>query len=649
MAIHCLGQAPRQMRLLTLVALLFPWFIAPSNVWSVENPEEGLFADMPVVLSATRMYQPLRDAPVAITVIDRELIDASGFTEIPDLMRLVPGFVVDYDSGHLPVTGYHLLHDRYVRHQQVLIDGRSVYTPLLGGVPWVDLPITMDDIERIEVVRGPNAASYGSNSFLGVINIITRDAAVDQGAHVHVNAGDNGMNEGFLRYGNRVGAMDYVFSLAYRQDWGFEERHDDKRVKIATFRGDYQIDNNDTLILQVGYNGGPREEDNTIVDTIPNHERNINSQYQQLRWIRALPENAEVRVQFYHTQLEEIKTYIDTVDGYQDLSFLTERYDLELQHSFSTGDDTRMVWGLSRRQDTSHSEYYLADVAPNDVYINRLFGNVEYHYTPDLVFNAGLMIEDNDLAGVDYLPRAGVNYHVTPHDTVRFSVSRATREPVLTEEYPGLAALAPPDGFYWQNDVQPEYITAYELGYLTETRDKKITADVKLYYEKITGLINYAFNPVDAYVYFDNFDDAIIRGIEAQLTLRPSQQSRIHVAFAHTDISATANVQESLYSIAAPENSLSILGIWNFANDVTGSVGFYHKSGHKQLARRFLDPLEYEPSLRVDARLAKKGRFAGHDQELALVIQNIFDDTQESRLRNFQGRRFYISYKLDLN
>ncbi|MGM0680189.1 MAG: TonB-dependent receptor plug domain-containing protein, partial [Pseudomonadota bacterium] len=154
------------MSILSVVLLLS---LEDTPVWA----EEGLFEDMPVVLSATRLRQSVRDAPISMTVIDRQMIDASGFTEIPDLMRLVPGFVVDYDSGHLPVTGYHMLHDRYVRHQQVLIDGRSVYTPILGGVPWVDLPITLDDIERIEVVRGPNAASYGSNSFMGVINIIT--------------------------------------------------------------------------------------------------------------------------------------------------------------------------------------------------------------------------------------------------------------------------------------------------------------------------------------------------------------------------------------------------------------------------------------------------------------------------------------------
>lgn len=625
---------PGHLRPLLLLMPAVVWLILPYSVRAAEITEAGLFADMPVILSATRLHQPLRDAPVTVTVIDRELIDASGFTEIPDLMRLVPGFIVDYDSGHLPVTGYHLLHDRYVRHQQVLIDGRSVYTPILGGVPWVDLPITIDDIERIEVVRGPNAASYGSNSFLGVINIITRDAALDQGTRTRVNVGDNGMNEAFLRYGNRLGKMDYVFSLGYRQDWGFEERHDDKRVRTATFRGDHQISNKDTLIYQLGYNGGPREEDNTIDLSVPEYQRTVNSQYQQLRWIRALPDDAELRVQIYHTYLSEIKN-----DESTDQSFTSERYDLEAQHSFSVGEQTRVVWGGSHRQDKSRSAYYLADAAPDQVDINRLFGNLEYHYSSDLIFNAGLMIEDNDLAGVDYLPRAGINYHISPFDTVRFSISRATREPVLTEEYPDLGI------FNWENDVQPEYITAYELGYLTESRDKQITADVKLFYEEITGLINYETSSLT----FNNFDNAIVRGIETQLTIRPSMKSRIHIAYAHTSVSATENAQENKFAIAAPEHNFNLLGIWHFDSGITGSLGFYQKSSHKQLARRGTDPLEYEPHKRIDLRLAKKGSFAGHEQELALVIQNAFDETQDSRLRNFQGRRFYISYKLDLN
>ena len=606
-----------------------------------ESPDGGVYEDMPVVLSATRLRQSVRDAPVSMTVIDRQMIEASGFTEIPDLMRLVPGFVVDYDSGHLPVTGYHMLHDRYVRHQQVLIDGRSVYTPILGGVPWVDLPITMDDIDRIEVVRGPNAASYGSNSFMGIINIITRDSVLERGTHVKVNSGDNGLQEGFLRHGNNLGNMDYVFSMAYRQDWGFDQRHDDKRVKIATFRGDYQVDTNDSLIFQMGYNGGIREEDNTIDLSVPDYERNVNSQYQQIRWIRALPNYGELRLQYYRTALDENKDY-----GLSDQSFFTERHDLELQHSFNAGIQTRVVWGASYRQDRSKSDYFVTESAPNHVDIGRLFANVEYRYSPDLIINGGLMIEDNDLAGLDYLPRLGVNYHLSARDTIRASVSRATREPVLTEEYPYLDAIVP-GGFHWQNDVEPEYITAYELGYMTETRDQSVAADVKLYYEDITGLITYRGNASEGYYYFDNFDDVSIRGLELQLTLRPSDRSRIHVVYANTHINSENVTNITEYDTASPRHAFSLLGMWDFEHNVTGSLGFYQKSTHKQLAGAgFTD---YKPYKRMDMRLAKKFSSLGYDQELSVVVQNVFDETQESILNNFPDRRFYLSYKLDLD
>lgn len=601
--------------------------------------EEGLFEDMPVVLSATRLRQSVRDAPISMTVIDRQMIEASGFTEIPDLMRLVPGFVVDYDSGHLPVTGYHILHDRYVRQQQVLIDGRSVYTPIAGGVPWVDIPITIDDIDRIEVVRGPNAASYGSNSFMGVINIITRDASLDRGTSVKSNVGDNGLREGFLRYGNKVGEMDYVFSLGYREDHGFEERHDSKEVKIATFRGDYQINNHDSLIFQLGYNGGTRQEDNTIdPEYYGDFERQINSQYQQVRWVRALPNFSELRLQFYRTVLDEEKKFKNG-----DESFFTERQDIELQHTFSITDSTRMVWGASYRQDRSESAYYIADEAPFHVDIGRLFANVEYKLSSSFVINGGLMVEDNDLAGTDLLPRLGINYHLNSLNTIRASVSRATREPVMIEEYPSLGGA-----FDYTNDIEPEYITAYELGYMMETRDKKIAADFKLYYEKVEDIIAYEF-PGGGFAYFDNSEEATIKGLETQLTLRPTSKSRIHFTYAHTDIDATAVSEDTNYNAAAPEHSLSLLGMWDFLGNYTGSLGVYHKTSHKDLSGVGDNFPDYDPYTRVDMRLAKNFGISTRQQELAVVVQNVFDEVEEGRLYNFPERRFYVSYKLDLN
>jgi len=109
--------------------------------------------DMPVVLSVSRLAQPLAEAPGAVTVINREMIHASGFREIPDLLRLVPGFYVGWYDGTM-ATVNRGLPDQYSRRMQVLVDGRSIYTPLFGGVQWSDLPLAMDDIERIEVIRG---------------------------------------------------------------------------------------------------------------------------------------------------------------------------------------------------------------------------------------------------------------------------------------------------------------------------------------------------------------------------------------------------------------------------------------------------------------------------------------------------------------
>lgn len=129
---------------------------------------------MPTVLSASRLVQPINEVPVAITVIDRELIEASSAVNVAELLRLVPGFQVTYTEGIDAITTYQGFADQLSRRMQVLVDGRPVYNPGISGVIWSALPLTLDEIERIEVVRGANAAAYGSNAFLGTINIITR-------------------------------------------------------------------------------------------------------------------------------------------------------------------------------------------------------------------------------------------------------------------------------------------------------------------------------------------------------------------------------------------------------------------------------------------------------------------------------------------
>ncbi|MGD8784987.1 MAG: TonB-dependent receptor [Thioalkalispiraceae bacterium] len=634
------------------------WLLA--NLWGYSAPlyaqqqltEQDYFAEIPLVLSATRLPQSAREAPVAITVIDREMIEASGYTEIPDLLRLVPGFLVDYDSGHIQAASYHMLTNRFVRQQQVLIDGRSVYSPNFGGVPWTELPITIDDIERIEVVRGSNAATYGSNSMLGVINIITRDVVLDRGTSLRVNAGSNNLRETFLRYGNSSGKLDYRLSAAYRADDGFEQRYDGKIVRLFDSHFDYQLNAKDSLSFQAGYSEGPREEDNTLDTAIPDHVRETFSQYQQAKWQHTTSSTNEYSLQFYHTQLAENKSYTRTdipilIDEYQN----SERYDLEFQQVLSPFDGTRVVWGASYRLDKVLNPLYLGTQEALEKRTRRLFGHAEHRLTPQLSLNAGLMLEDNDITGTEFSPRVAFNYDIGQNDTLRVSYSRATRTPTLFEEYPNTFITNP---FYDQvfidnGSIESETVDNYELAWVGHSNDRKLIYDAKIFREDIEGLITYAhltpFPDIDNRAsYFDNFDDAKITGFEGSLDYRPNQDIRIYLTYANIDIESD-NVRDQ-YATSAPEHSAYLMSIFKLPDNYGTSFSVYYRSEMKPLARRTIDPETMPEYTRVDWRLSKTIDEADTKQQIAFVVQNLFDNVDTTILNNFKGREYYFTYKI---
>ncbi|MBI1425206.1 MAG: TonB-dependent receptor plug domain-containing protein [Gammaproteobacteria bacterium] len=624
--------------------------------------EQHYFPDIPIVLSATRMPQSVEDAPVAVTIITRDMIEASGATEIPDVFRLVPGFLVDYDNAHVPAVSYHMLPDRYVRQQQVLIDGRSVYDPLIGGVHWMELPITIDDIERIEVIRGANAATYGSNSFMGVINIITRSAILDKGTTVKTNVGSEHLREGFLRYGDSNGALDYRINLAYRSDDGFRGRHDGKIIRLINSRVDYQVNDRDNLMMQAGYSEGPRQMDDVIDTSIPNYDMNTFSQFQQIKWQRIYAPEDEYSLQFYHNQLGTIDTYVRTdYPVYWDGNTNTERYDLEFQKIKRISPKLRYVVGASLRRDQVSSQLYFntPDTLSND--IRRLFAHGEYHYNRDMLFNLGAMLEDNDITGSNISPRASINYKLTPKDTVRVSISKADRTPVLLEQYPDMVVSVPSLGFYDQviyngSTVQNEKITEYEIGFIGQKLRDHLKYDVKFFYQDIDGLINALNSPVPASIpdtvdgkayVFNNYDSADIRGLETGIDWDISRATKIHVAFSSIHISSTDNRED--YSKSAPATMLSLLAMHNFSHGYSGSVFIYSRGKMKPLVRHANDPEYMDPYTRVDVRLAKSFKSGNTSQKIAVVARNIFNAHQDTLLLNNVARGAYISYQIGFN
>lgn len=198
-----------------LAGLLSP--VASADSLGFDNGDS-----VPTVITATRLQQSLLDVPASVTIIDQAQIRASGARELPDLLRQVPGMVVARESGSIAFVSQHGTSIDEARRMQVLVDGRSIYGSSLARVDWLGLPLDVEDVERIEVVRGPNSAAYGANSFLGVINIITRHPQDGGNVETRVRQGENGIADAYGRLALRGLGADWSWSAFHRQDDGFD-------------------------------------------------------------------------------------------------------------------------------------------------------------------------------------------------------------------------------------------------------------------------------------------------------------------------------------------------------------------------------------------------------------------------------------------
>lgn len=689
------------MRLLPAVLLAAGALSLPAPLLAATLSEEDFLSDLPVVVSATRMHQSLADTPASMTIIDREMIRDSGAWDVADLFRLVPGMYVAYNvdmevvPGH--VVSYHGMADPYAKRMQILIDGRSVYTPLFGGPIWSNIPLALDDIERVEVVRGPNAASYGANSFLGVINIITRHPAEVQGKLVSLSGGTPGV-DATLRYGGRAGAMDYRTTLQLRNDAGYTRdgeglyhnadvhaRSDNKRIGNLSFRGDYRVNGIDELQLQFGYSGGSRQTGD-IPNTNPRRDKDVESVFALARWQRDLGADSQFSLRAYYNRerlAEDMSQLVSPLFDVeiggrkvllplgvpypftQALAHVAERTDVEAQHSFWAGDALRVVWGGSLRLDRVRSLLYLGGEDFKSFSQQNVFANAEWRPLPALVFNFGAMLEHNNYVGSNASPRASVNYHLTPTQTIRATLSRAWRNPVPYEQqgnsrwaFPNSVDPLPSPLFYQylygQNNLRPERIDSREIGYLLEL-PRGGSLDLKYSYDTLSDLIEmYAFNccgflnldPQGTVLTFGNRSDASIHSFEAQWQQQLDEATRIHFGWSSTHIvrasgSSSAD-SDYAYDRTASRHSQNMLLSRQLSSTWRASLGAYRVGSVQANSGDSLPAYT-----RWDARLARQFRWHEGEGELALVVQNL-GDTQyrEFYADNVWGRRTFLNLRL---
>lgn len=647
--------------------------------------EDVFFSDLPVVASVSRLPQPLSEAPGAVTVIDREMIRASGARNFADLLRLVPAFQVTPPNQEGAIVAYHgLSNEEYTPRVQVLIDGRSQYSPLFkSGVNWNLLPVVLDNIDRIEVMRGPNAVAFGSNALLGVINIITLDASQTRGWMMAANHGNNSVRDETIRWGGKTGDTDLRLSYHQYGDGGFQKMqvgsawidpHDSRHGRVFDLRSDTQLTNRDELTFSFSFAEDISQYGRPNSTSDPFRDLNQHSTSASLEWRRNLAANEEVKLRLTHVEDWSAAGYIeaysfDNVAGgktafnnYNNYGGSSRVDEIDFQHRFAPSAQTRAVWGMAGKWTEMQSPGLFSTSQQLYRQTYRLFGNLEWRPSAAWLANLGASVERDRVAGSFIDPRLGVSYHITPANTLRFVASRAHRTPSLYEAYGDVRKTDMTGAVTTFNrtylgvpGLAAEHVDSFELGYLGEWKALRASLDVRAFHERIpnriqivpyplpaarsddemsmllrTDAINSAMYPYGRADSALNLERTTIQGYEYQARWQPFETTRLIYGHALITIHAES-WDESVIADAVGNN------ITKITRQTTESAPRNSQSAmliqrlplgvdaslmyYKSEQMRWLRNSYTRPYERIDWRLAKGFNLGGTKVEVAYTAQ----------------------------
>lgn len=459
------------------------------------------------VTSVSKRAQKVADAPAAVFVITQEEIQRSGARNIPELLAMVPGLEVARIDENKWAIGSRGFNGRFDDKLLVLIDGRSVYTPLFSGVYWDVEDVMLEDVERIEVIRGPGATMWGANAVDGVINIITKKAKDTQSALIKAGGGDEEMTADEARYGGHVGDKGYYRAYAKGFDWGAstslagQNGFDGWHQESGGFRSDWTLSPADSLTVQ----GQMYHSQNGETLTIPSLSAPYSSTFENTgnysgghllsRWNHSFSDSSiSFQAYFDRTNYADPNLFVDHESV----------YDVEFQHDFHIGDSHNIVWGAGYRsvQDRSDATFTVAVQPSQGQYnlFNAFFQDEIGFLDGRLRLTLGSKLEHNDFTGFEYEPNARLLVNLSANHSVWGAISRAVRTPAITEEGLQLnVAVVPPgvppfnspipvvERVYGSTQFQSEDLLAYEVGYRLQAT-KTFSADIAAFYNDYTNL-----------------------------------------------------------------------------------------------------------------------------------------------------------------
>ncbi len=585
------------------------------------------------VTSVSKREQRRGDVAAAISVLSNDDLRRSGATSIPDALRLVPGMNVASVNAHEWAISARGHNGAYANKLLVLVDGRVVYTPTFGGVFWDLQQPLLEDIDRIEVIRGPGATIWGANAVNGVINVTTRAAKDTPGTLLYGGGGDYLHALGGARYGGKLGADTY-----YRVFTGYK-RHDD----FPTFTGQrgqdnweagtfgYRLDHYLSDDTQLTWQG---DATGINIDDATSDAYNLNTLG---RWTHKISERSSLQAQLYYDR--------NSRDDKSRAGMVSDTFDFTAQHSFGLGEHNDVIWGFGAQYYQNTFEQLNFGILTLDNYTHAEFFNIfvqdEFRVIPEhLTLTAGAKLEHNTYTGFEVEPSVRAAFKPTASQTFWAAISRAVRTPtvVLTENVFATAISAPfigPGGQPYITRIvgnpaaESEVVWAYEFGYRVQISER-VSFDAAAFYNDYDDLLapdqaNVQFIPSGipgvpgiAAVLLQNISSSKNYGGELAVTVSPGNGWRLTGTYSLL----LTDTPDALLEASAPVHSATLRS----SHDIGAKTTL-------DLQLRYVDNIAFVPSyLTADFRLAYR---LTDRLELSLVGQNLLDSQHPEQAMGF--------------
>jgi iron complex outermembrane receptor protein len=569
------------------------------------------------VTSVSKRSESLSDAAASIFVITGSDIRRAGATSLPEALRLAPNLqVARVDARNYAVTARGFS-SPFENKLLVLIDGRTVYSPLFSGVFWDVQDVVLDDVERIEVISGPGATLWGANAVNGVINIITKPAAATQGVLLGATASKNERN-GAVRYGGRLGDDGHYRAYAKHAENDDTLTAAGKTVPTgwhrdqAGFRTDWGDTTRGVTVQGDVYDARLRQAGTADI--------RVGGANLLGRVNRTFADGSSATVQLYwdHTERDQPRAFHEHLDT----------FDLQLQHAVHVAGNHHVVWGGGYRLGHDRVENGpVFSFLPGTLNLHwaNLFAQDEIALRDDLRVTAGLKVEDNNYTGVEVLPTLRVAWNPRPAALVWSSLSRAARAPSRIDRdfysptTPPIVNGVPQYGVAGGPDFASETANAFELGYRAQPLPS-LSYSTTLFFSRYDKLRTLEPNPHGPGAVFENLADGLTRGIEAWATWQAADAWRL---------SGGGVVQRVDTSLHPDSRDLSgTTGLFTSDPSHYWSIRSAHDlgGGHEfDVALRHVGAL---PKPAVPAYTAVDVRYGWRVRpglDLSLIAQNVFD------------------------